>query len=121
MLSRPFLTRIPDQSMVVKTQEYSEDYISATRDESGSYAMIYFPTGQATFLDLTSLDGNKLEAHWYDPRSGANWKAERLKKGNNVRVTPPSSGKGNDWVLMIDAKKTNFPVPGQAILSNMRY
>ena len=45
-LSRPFLNRIPDQTMVVDKQKDDEHFVIATRDTEGSYAMIYFPTGK---------------------------------------------------------------------------
>lgn len=114
MLSRPFLTRIPDQDMVVdEKSEYSENNVRATRDEDGRYAMIYFPTGMATRLDLSDLKGKKFNTWWYDVRTGASWEGERLKKASNTLITPPSNGKGNDWVLVIDAKSETFNRPGQ--------
>jgi hypothetical protein len=120
MLSRPFLTRVPDQNMVVKEQTYSENYVSATRDETGSYAMIYLPTGSSTTLDLSSLAGKKFNTWWYDVRTGASWEGEQLKKEKTVTVKPPTSGAGNDWVLVIDAKKSDFTAPGKPMKSNMK-
>lgn len=114
MLSRPFLTRIPDQDMVVDAKnDYSEDNVRATRDEAGRYAMLYFPTGKTATLDLSDLQGKQFNTWWYDVRTGASWQGERLKKENRVSITPPSKGKGNDWVLVIDAKSTAFNRPGK--------
>lgn len=39
MLSRPFLTRIPDQTIIVDEQTDNEEYVIATRDSEGTYAM----------------------------------------------------------------------------------
>src|SRR5690606_39184869 len=70
MLSRPVLGRIPDQSMIVDNQEENPDYVIATRDQHGTYAMFYFPTGKKTKLDLKELKGAKFKSWWYDPRTG---------------------------------------------------
>ncbi|MEM9847225.1 MAG: glycoside hydrolase family 140 protein [Bacteroidota bacterium] len=114
MLSRPFLTRIPDQSMVLgQAANYSKDYIIATRDSEGTYAMIYFPTGKSTTLNLSQLRGKIFNTWWYDTRTGATFAGKRLRKAQQVQVHPPSSGIGNDWVLVIDAKKEGFASPGK--------
>lgn len=113
MLSRPFLTRIPDQSMVVGQKEtYSKDYVVATRDSEGTYAMVYFPTGKAASLNLSNLKGKTFTTWWYDTRTGASFKGKKLKKTTAINVIPPSSGIGNDWVLVIDAKGVDFAKPG---------
>lgn len=41
--SRPFLSRIPDQSLIVGDPGIGGSHLQATRDEAGSYAFIYFP------------------------------------------------------------------------------
>lgn len=105
MVSRPFLTRIPDQSMIVSEQEENNDYVSATRDSKGTYAMIYFPTGKTTTINISSLKGKNFKTQWYDTRTGASFEGKPLIKSKAINITPPSSGLGNDWVLVIDAVK----------------
>jgi hypothetical protein len=43
MLSRPYLSRIPDNSLVANPVGTGTHHINATRDALGSYAMIYIP------------------------------------------------------------------------------
>ncbi|MEM6322012.1 MAG: glycoside hydrolase family 140 protein [Bacteroidota bacterium] len=112
MLSRPFLSRIPFQEMVVTAQQDDESYVIATKDQNGSYAMVYFPTGQPTELDLSTLTGDNLDIWWYDTRTGAAFKSESIQKSNRWTATPPSSGKGQDWVLVVDDASSNFSKPG---------
>ncbi len=112
MLSRPYLTRIPDQSIIVGSQQDDRNYVVATRDSLGSYAMVYFPTGRQTKLNLASLAGEKLISWWYDPRTGASFPADQLRKSNSILIEPPSSGEGKDWVLVIDAVELPMP-PGR--------
>lgn len=117
MLSRPFLSRIPDQGMIVDKQEDNNDYVIATRDSEGRYAMIYFPTGKATTIDVSNLNGNAFDTWWYDPRTGVAFKGQQRKKGNAIPITPPSFGTGHDWVLVLDNVDKGFAKPGVANLS----
>lgn len=103
ILSRTFLTRIPDQTMVVTQQIEDENYVIATRDSKGSYAFIYFPTGKSVTLNVSKLTGSQLKATWYDPRTGVYLNEKIISKSASYKPTLPSSGKGQDWVLVIDA------------------
>ncbi len=113
MLSRPFLSRIPDQSMVVEQQKDNNDYVIATRDAEGSYAFIYFPKGKSVELNLSNLSANELKAWWYDPRTGNAFRSANIVRSKKVAVIPPTSGKGHDWVLVLDDPGMGFPAPGQ--------
>ena len=90
--------------MVTSQQADDEDYVIATRDSKGTYAFIYFPTGKSVELDLSKLTGKQSKTSWYDPRTSVYFNEKNIKKSNNYNVTPPSSGKGQDWVLVIDSK-----------------
>ena len=59
MLSRPFLTRIPDQSIILDIQEDDNDYVIATRDTDKTYIMIYFPTGKERLLNLSIMKNSR--------------------------------------------------------------
>lgn len=113
MLSRPFLTRIPDQSMIPTEQKENNEYISATRDESGSYALIYFPTGKSATLNISMLVGDTLTRWWYDPRTGNAYQDGTFENTGSTTVTPPTAGKGHDWVLVLDSNTKAFSAPGK--------
>lgn len=113
MLSRPFLNRIPDQSIVLEEQSDDKNYVIATRSIDGSYAMIYFPTGKASKVNLSKLSGRRLKTWWYDPRTGNAFDGPKLSKANEVLITPPTAGKGNDWVLVVDDSSREFQKPGR--------
>ena len=112
-LSRPFLNRIPDQKLVVDKQKDDEHFVIATRDADGSYAMIYFPTGKESSISLSNLSGESFTVWWYDPRTGNSFQGEPLRKANEVTVKPPTSGKGNDWVLVLDTADSEIAPPGK--------
>lgn len=113
MLSRPILTRIPAQSMVIDSQSEDNHYVIATRDSEGSYAMIYFPTGKTTSLDLSELEGAKFNSWWFDPRTGNAYEGSSLDRSERAEIEPPTSGKGQDWVLVVDNSTESFGVPGK--------
>jgi hypothetical protein len=103
ILSRNYFERINDQSLIKEVQEDDEEFVIASKSEKGEYAMLYFPTGKQITIDLSILTGSNFEANWYDPRTGVSFGSWEFR-GNELRAFPPSNGKGNDWVLIIDAK-----------------
>jgi len=112
-LSRPFLSRIPDQTMILDDQQNVMEYKIATRDISGQYAMIYLPVGGDVYLNLTSLSNEELFIWWFDPITGNSFQVEKIKKSSKIKITAPTKGKGHDWVLVIDSK--TFDAPGKTI------
>lgn len=105
MLTQKYFSRIPDQTLIADAQEDDEFFVAATRDEEGKYAMFYFPTGKKVNLNLTDLSGPKISGRWFDPRTGVSFQVEELfSKISNLSITPPSEGRGNDWVLILVAE-----------------
>lgn len=113
MLSRPFLSRIPDQSMVLDAQAENDDFVIATRDQHGSYAMIYFPTGKPIALTFSAFKGKSLKGTWYDPRTGHSFEGQKILNKEKLEITPPTAGKGHDWVLVVDDMAEEFSKPGK--------
>src|SRR3712207_4467366 len=70
LLSRPFLERVPDQSLVASEAGPGPYHVRATRDSAGRYALVYLPAGRPVDLELTTLSGTRLAGFWYDPRTG---------------------------------------------------
>lgn len=103
ILSRNYFERKNDQTLIKEIQEDDEDFVIASKSEKGEYAMLYFPTGKQITIDLSSLSGSNFEANWYDPRTGVSFGSWEFR-GNELRAIPPSNERGNDWVLIIDAK-----------------
>ncbi|MCC6353094.1 MAG: glycoside hydrolase family 140 protein [Verrucomicrobiae bacterium] len=102
MESRPFLTRIPDQSLIVGGALSGADHLQATRDARGAYAFVYSPSGKPFTVDLSKLSGARIRATWFDPRNGESSPAGEFPGAESRRFAPPSSGDGHDWVLVLD-------------------
>jgi len=122
MLSRPYLSRIPAQEMLLDLPELpSVDnrihyepvraaYPCATRCADGTYALVYYPLAEQSLrVDLSCFSG-KVKAWWFDPRDG---KAHPAGEHLNETVTFASPIAGPDWVLVLDAAGQDFSAPGE--------
>ena len=108
--SRPFLSRVPDQSLIVPAYFPETDYVVATRGDG--YVFVYFPTGWSADIRLDKIGAKTLNAIWFDPRKGETKLFETIPGTGIRKFTPPTSGRGNDWVLILDDTSKNFKTPG---------
>jgi hypothetical protein len=108
--SRPYLSRIPDQSLVTDALG-GADHIVATRGDG--YAFIYSPQGRKFTVEMTKL-APRVKAWWYNPRTGTSASAGEFDNAAPRQFTCPAEGFGADWVLVLDDASRNFPPPGQA-------
>jgi hypothetical protein len=118
LLSRPFLTRVPDDTILVTDRVPTSVpgagryRFVATRDSEGSYAMVYVPAGRKFSVRMDVIQGNRVMAWWFNPRTG---KAAPIGKFANTGVRefdPPEPGEALDWVLVLDAAARHFRAPG---------
>jgi hypothetical protein len=112
MKSRSFLNRIPDPSLIVGSPMGGLDHVVATRADDGSYAMIYLPRGKPVTIALDKLAGARISAWWFDPRTGTAKRAGDYETHGQQNFAPPSSGDGQDWVLVLDDAAREYPAPG---------
>jgi hypothetical protein len=110
--SRPFFTRIPDDTLVQNPSPApAQHIITASRDRNGSYAFIYFPcSDQPATVDLTKLHAAQLRGWWFDPRTGFAHPLGAIDGGSPREFKSPSYGP--DWVLVLDDIKSGYGVPG---------
>ena len=118
--SRPMLARIPDQWLIANDPLGTTERIQACRASDGGYAFIYTATGRKLKIRLIDgpypkLSGKTIRAWWYDPRQGTSTAIPEFEKTSFHDFTPPSSGPGNDWVLVLDDASKNFPPPGKGV------
>ena len=71
-----FLTRIPDDDIIVTDRVATAvpgagaTAFVGTRDDSGSYAMVYAPIGRPFQVRMDKISGPKVNAWWFNPRDG---------------------------------------------------
>jgi hypothetical protein len=110
--SRPYLDRVPDQAMIAAGQGTRADHVRATRGQDGAYAFVYIPTGKPATIDMEAISGEIARAWWYDPREGAATLIGEMPAAGTRTFTPPSSGRGHDWVLVLDDASRGFGAVG---------
>jgi hypothetical protein len=116
--SRPFLSRIPDDSILVPdrvptsvpgTGRY---HFAATRDAAGTYAFVYAPAGRSFKVRLNVIQGSRVKAWWFNPRDGKASAIGTFASPGEREFTPPNPGELLDWVLVLDDAAKRYPAPG---------
>jgi len=119
MESRPFLTRIPDDTVIVtgrvptSVPGAGRYRFVATRDEAGGYAMVYAPIGRKFTVRMDKITGSTVKAWWFNPRNGVATAIGEFPNTGEREFIPPDAGEHLDWVLVLDDAAKAFPVPGQ--------
>jgi hypothetical protein len=108
MESRPMLDRVPDQGLFTSARE-AHDHIQATRGKD--YAFVYSAQGKDFTVNMAKLTGNTLKAHWYNPKNGEVKEAGEVENRGQKKFSPPTSGYGQDWVLVLDDAAKGYPKP----------
>jgi len=120
--SRPFLTRVPDDSVIVTDRVPTSVpgagryHFAATRDTDGTYAMVYAPVGRRFTVHLDKIAGPTVKAWWFNPRNGEATAIGEFPHAGERDFMPPEPGEYLDWVLVLDDAAKNFPPPGSKSL-----
>jgi hypothetical protein len=120
MESRPFLTRVPDDSVVVpdpvatSVPGAGRYRFAATRDTAGTYAMVYAPVGRRFKVRMDRIAGPKAKAWWFNPRCGEAKAIGEFPGTGEREFTPPDLGEMLDWVLVLDDIGSQYSPPGSA-------
>lgn len=101
MESLAFLSRIPDQTVIDGNPGRGVNHARATRDADGSYALVYLPSGQTITVNMHKVRGSQAKTLWFNPRDGSMDPIGTVDTRGTHRFDPPTSGEGQDWVLMI--------------------
>lgn len=116
--SRPFLTRIPDDTVIVadavatSVPGAGRYRFVATRDTDGTYAMVYAPVGRTFRVRMSVIAGPSVRAWWFDPRTGDSASIGTFPNTGVRAFTPPEPGEMRDWVLVLDDAARAYPAPG---------
>lgn len=117
--SRPFLTRIPDQSLIRSGQRNrGPGHIQATRDGShgnadATYLMAYFSGPNEIKLDTSVIAGSSLRGWWYNTVDGSAIDAGPIAKGRDVTIATFEDNIDRDYLLVVDDESAGYGVPGQ--------
>ncbi len=107
--SRPYLSRVPDQSIVADTLA-GADHLQATRGDG--YLFVYSAQGRPFDVVMGKISGDSVATWWFNPRSGDAMPIGRYANTGTRTFAPPSQGFGSDWVLVADDASRRFGAPG---------
>lgn len=128
VFSRPYLTRIPDQSILLDggaswpAEGTAANHVQATRDgtpgnNDATYLMVYYPYPYAVNINTALIAGDSLNIWWYNPRNGkARFVGLMPNRGTFTMPwdqKPKKEMGGPDWVLVIDDAGKNYGEPGE--------
>jgi len=89
----------PEPRIIAHNREGS-NYMAAAR--TCDTAFIYCPNGLYVDVALGYIDGTEVTATWFSPRDGSTLPAGRYPNSGTRRFIAPTSGRGNDWVLIME-------------------
>jgi hypothetical protein len=112
-----FGTLLPAPKLIVDGPASGPAKIRALHASDGSRVIVYSPRGEPFTLDQSAVTAAYTRCAWFDPRYGTKQEfrlSPRAWDGQTFQTfTPPSSGRGHDWVLVIEAveKKADTKTP----------
>jgi len=117
--SRPFLTRVPDDTIIVTDRVPTSVpgagryRFVATRDRDGTYALVYAPVSRPFKVRMEVIKGATVKAWWFNPRDGQATALGTFENQGERAFTPPELGEMLDWVLVLDDAAKGYAAPGQ--------
>ena len=107
--SHPILERVPDQTIIKENNNTAAERIQVTRGDD--YLFVYTAAGKPFTVLPGKIKGTTLQAYWFDPRNGKTTDIGKIEYTEAKKFTPPSTGYGQDWVLVLDDASRNYPKP----------
>lgn len=95
----------PSAGLVVDGPRHGGAKIRAALAQDNSFAFVYSPQGAPFSVDRAQLKGSEIKESWFDPRYGSAHLIHAGANGGIQTYTPPTSGRGNDWLLILDCRK----------------
>ena len=109
--ARPWYKLQSDQSLILNDNPEGAMYQTAALADDKNFALIYTPYGKSISVDLERISGNEIEAWWYNPRDGRTLSIGNYENKEPTEFTPHASGRGSDWVLVLDNAANELKMP----------
>lgn len=100
---RPLSKLVPDQTLIANGPLSGGAKIRAARATDGSFVIAYSPRGESFTLDKGTIQASRVRETWFDPRYGVAYEMHTTDNQAYQTYTPPTSGRGQDWVLIIES------------------
>ncbi|MBB3111054.1 hypothetical protein FHS18_003122 [Paenibacillus phyllosphaerae] len=89
----------PDDSVLASNLEGANRMVAMKGERC---ALVYSPNGVEITVSADIFCGERMAAAWYDPRTGIYREAGDYAEEGTANFRPPTSGRGQDWVLAMN-------------------
>ncbi|MBC7903905.1 MAG: glycoside hydrolase family 140 protein [Gemmatimonadaceae bacterium] len=98
--------RAPDQSVLKDQNTAASERVQAAIGKD--FILVYTTAGKSFEVSTARIKGGGLKSAWYNPRNGNISNAEPITVIDEMKFTPPSSGYGQDWILIICKETSRY-------------
>ena len=105
MESHAFQNLVPDTKLIADGPTAGPAKVRAMRALDGSAVIVYSSRGEAFTIDRAAIKAPRVKESWFDPRYGALYESHTSDTDTFQTYTPPTSGRGQDWVLVLEGVK----------------
>ncbi len=113
MESVRFTKLVPDQKIILNGPMSGGAKLRSARSSDGSFALVYSPRGESFTLDKSVVQAERQRQAWFDPRYGVAYVIQEPDGQGIQTYTPPTNGRGQDWVLVIVDADAGYRLPGE--------
>lgn len=101
---------VPDDGIIVDGPMQGGARIRGASAEDDSFAVIYSPRGERFTVRMGAIEAptppTRVKASWFDPRYGITTAIHTADNSGFQTFVPPTSGRGEDWVLVLETTAT---------------
>jgi hypothetical protein len=110
--ARPFYKLKPAQLIVKNGPATGGGKVRAAVSEDSSFAIVYSPMGATFSIDKGMIEARNIKEIWFDPRYGVSYHMHTSDTKGIQTYAPPTNGRGQDWILIIENADLELPMPG---------
>jgi hypothetical protein len=107
--SRHFEKLVPDQTVALDGPRTGRGKVRSAIASDGSVAIVYTPLGEKVSVDKSRIKAKRIREIWFDPRYGRAYHIMTHDNWGIQTYTPPTSGRGCDWVLILEDEAAGLP------------
>lgn len=97
----PWQKMMLDQGLILNNNPEGESHALCAIDSDKKFAVAYTPTGNSIKADLSKLDSKRINAYWFNPRSGKIKLIGEFETSMPHEFKPWSDGRGSDFLLIL--------------------
>ncbi|MFC1551415.1 glycoside hydrolase family 140 protein [Candidatus Latescibacterota bacterium] len=109
--SRPYQLLVPSTEIIKDGPSTGGGKIRAAVASDRSFAFIYSPRGEKFTIDKSMIRAEKYNEIWFDTRYGVSYVIHSPDTAGIQTYTPPTSGRGCDWIFILEDKNKNYTLP----------